>query len=441
MARSESKTDRSLAQALRTSELNHVRFEAALASSGLFTAEDVPALGRSDRSPAEWAQELVEEGYLTEFQASKLLRGQWHGLVLGRYTILAPLGRGGMGIVYLAREHGPLETRYERPLIALKILPPRKADHDPHARMRFLREMDVGAQVPHHPHIARVLEAGQANQVHFIAMEFVPGETLRTVVLSEGKLAVPLATRILAEVAEGLHAAHESGMVHRDMKPSNIMVNMQGQVKLLDFGLALRLDEPTPDDPVILGGPGYALGTMDYMAPEQARNALAVTPASDQYSLGCTLYFALAGCPPFPGGSQSQKIRWHRSEQVPNLRQFNPAVPDELHAVILKLLAKTPEARFSDCRVVAQHLRQWAEAGVTRLPVAQPVATESPVVLTEDDLWDEEDSLGQRPAQPGFTWPEIPPALVRLAFVGLSGVAFLVCAILAAFVIRSCLRG
>ena len=142
-------------------------FADALARSGLLPPDRV---ARLTGPPDDAAAELVEAGELTEFQAGKLLRGQWHGLVLGKYAILAPLGRGGMGIVYLARELGPPEAKAARPLLALKILPPRKADAEPRTKARFLREMELGQYVPVHPNIARVLDAGTAGGVNYIAM-------------------------------------------------------------------------------------------------------------------------------------------------------------------------------------------------------------------------------------------------------------------------------
>jgi serine/threonine-protein kinase len=299
-----------------------------------------------------------------------------------------------MGIVYLARELGPPEMRAARPLVALKILPPRKADAEPRTRARFLREMTLAESVPAHVNIARVIETGQAGGVNFIAMEFVPGDTLRAVVTETGPLPVSVAARLFVQIAAALESAHGTGLVHRDLKPSNVMVTPAGAAKVLDFGFALRRGEPLPDDPAIVGGPGYALGTMDYIAPEQAANAAAATPASDLYSLGCTLYYVLGGCPPFPGGSSAQKIRWHRSEPPPPLRSLNPAVPGDLAAVIDKLMAKEPATRYPDAAAVGRELARWA--GGAPLPIARPVVTpKQTIALTVDDLWDPDDSLGR----------------------------------------------
>jgi eukaryotic-like serine/threonine-protein kinase len=421
-------------------------FADALARSGLLTPEYAARLCNTGSPPADVAAELVESGDLTEFQAAKLLRGQWHGLVLERYAILAPLGRGGMGIVYLARELGPPETKFTRPLVALKILPPRKADTEPRTMTRFLREMALGEFVPPHPNIARVIECGRAGGVNYIAMEFVPGDTLRALVAEAGPLPVPGAAGLFVQIATALEAAHAAGLIHRDLKPSNVMVTPAGAAKVLDFGFALRRGETLPDDPAIVGGPGYALGTMDYIAPEQAVNGIAATPASDLYSLGCSLYFALGGCPPFPGGSAAQKIRWHRSEPPPPLRSLNPAVPADLAAVIDKLMSKEPGGRYPDAAAVRSELGRWANGAP--LPIARPVLShKEAITLSADDLWDPDDSVG--PAANGRStferlrlWlPEWMDQSVLIPIAAMTGgLALFALAVAAAFLIRKLLR-
>ena len=334
---------------------------------------------RRNLSGEELAKLLADADELTPFQCGKLLRGQWQGLVLGGFTILSPLGRGGMGIVYLALDAASPN------LVALKILPPPKALAEPRTKARFLREMDLGADVPEHPNVATPLGCGTASGINFIAMEYVPGETLKALVSRTGPLAVPVAARLFAEIARGLHAAHQAGLIHRDLKPSNVMVTPTGDAKLLDFGFAIRIGEKLPDDPAIAGGVGYTLGTMDYIAPEQAANAAAVTPASDLYALGGTLYYALTGCPPFPGGTAAQKIRWHRTDAPPPLESLNPAVPPEIVAIANRLLAKNPADRHATAEAVAVDLDPWAEkTGRSLTTLEEPV-----VELTEADLWEE----------------------------------------------------
>jgi serine/threonine protein kinase len=375
-------------------------FALAVERSGLLPLGRVAEVRADPRSPQAIAADLIAAGDLTVFQAQKLLAGQWYGLILGPYVILAPLGRGGMGIVYLARENRPADTTTARPLIALKILPPRKALAEPRTTARFLREMNLGYQVPAHPHIARVLHTGQAGDVNYIAMEYVPGDTLKAVVAEAGPLTVAHAARLFAQIADALSVAHAAGWIHRDLKPSNIMVTLASTAKLLDFGLAIRTGEVLPEDPAILGGPGYTLGTMDYIAPEQANNATAVTPASDLYALGCSLYFALAGCPPFPGGTAAEKIRRHRSDSPPPIRRLNPAVPIELARVVTRLMAKQPSDRYASADELRRDLLGWAKETPIAIPVAEPIRRPTAVIhVTDDDLWEWEDTVEEPPGR------------------------------------------
>ncbi|MBX9584792.1 MAG: serine/threonine protein kinase [Gemmataceae bacterium] len=344
--------------------LTRSRLDAALAG--------LPA-GRSARAVAE---HLIAAGELTEYQADKLLAGRWQGLVVGPYRVLAPLGRGGMAAVYLARsqESGVRSQEAAGEPVALKVLPPQQAKEE-RALARFRREMDLGRDLAH-PHVARALGAGEADGVHYIAMEYVPGRTLKQVVAQAGPLPVPAAARVFADAAAGLSHLHARGLIHRDLKPSNLMVRPDGRAMLLDLGLALRVDEDLPDDPAVVGGRGYILGTMDYIAPEQAVDATDVGPRADLYALGCSLYFALTGLPPFPGGDSKQKLRWHRTEDPPPVDHLNPSVPAAFARLVDRLMAKRPADRPNSAGVVRELLLPWAAE-----PAAEPEpppADESP---------------------------------------------------------------
>jgi serine/threonine protein kinase len=258
-----------------------------------------------------------------------------------------------MGIVYLARVDGPP--------IALKILPPRRAADEPRMLTRFMREIDVGLTLPPSPHLSRTLDAGASNGVHYLAMEYVPGRTVKQLVTDSGPLSVGQAARVFADVATGLHQAHVAGFIHRDLKPANVIVTPAGRAKLLDFGFALIRGEPAPTDPTVLGGPGYAIGTMDYLAPEQSENPLAVGPTADIYSLGCSLFYAVTGCPPFPGGTPQDKIRWQRTAEPPLASQLNPTVPAEFADLIIWLMSKDPATRPQSAEELCQLLSRWAD--------------------------------------------------------------------------------
>jgi len=316
----------------------------------------VPRPQRFD--PQQLAEHLIRQGKLTRFQASKLLKGVSKGLILGPFRILAPLGKGGMGTVFLVRDERNGQ------LAALKTLPPRYARE---ARMlaRFRREMEICVRLDH-PHIARAYEVGEYRGVHFIAMEYIPGKTLSKLVQTEGPLDMARAARLCAEVAEGLHYAHEQGVIHRDLKPSNILITPRDTAKLVDLGLALMHGEPADDTPVT-GGKGYIVGTMDYIAPEQTYDAVNVGPRSDLYSLGCSLYFALTGRPPFPGGTSKEKVLHHRSSVPTPLAELRPDLPEEFIALVERLMCKDPEGRPANAALATQELRLWAKGGPAAL--------------------------------------------------------------------------
>jgi serine/threonine protein kinase len=327
--------------------------------------------GVAKTSPPESARELadllIRSGELTHFQAAKLLQGRWAGLALGPYRLLAPLGRGGMGTVYLGRDSRAPCGNGNGELVALKILPPRIARENERMLLRFRREIEMGKHTEH-AFVARTLAGGEIDGVNYIAMEHVPGRSLQRLVGLGGRIPVGDAARVFADVAAGLHHLHERGVIHRDLKPGNVMVTPEGGAKILDLGLALALGEPLPDDPRIVGGKGYILGTMDYIAPEQARNATDVGPHSDLYSLGCALYFALSGTPPFPGGTSKDKIRRQRMIEPAPLSDMNSAIPRKLARVVMTLMAKTPGDRPPSAAAARELLLPFATQSKTAAP-------------------------------------------------------------------------
>ncbi len=348
----------------RRPEVSREAFLQTLIRSGVVKRSSIDALTKrlSDEASARvLAERFIEAEDLTHYQAEKLLQGLWQGLVLGPYTVLAPLGKGGMGTVYLARDTRTAADGTTAALVALKVLPAKRAREEERTLARFRREMDLGRHVEHE-HITRTLDAGEVAGVHFIAMEYVQGHTVRQVVTQHGPMPIATAARVFADVAAGLTHAHSKGLIHRDLKPSNIMVTPEGRGKVLDFGLAMLLDEDLPLDPSIVGGEGYILGTMDYIAPEQSADSTDVGPWSDLYSIGCAMYYALTGAPPFPGGSSQQKIKWHRQEDPPPVNMLNPTVPAEVAKLVERLMAKKPADRPSDGEAVRSLLSRWAGA-------------------------------------------------------------------------------
>lgn len=297
------------------------------------------------------AEHLIAQGKLTRFQAHKLAQGITLGLVLGPYRILVPIGRGGMGTVYLA-----IDSRTGQH-VALKILPPKVARTEERLLARFQREMELSQKVKD-PHLARTLEAGVFQGIHFIAMEFIPGQTLYRVVAAQGPLPVARAAHLLGETASALAHAHGQGVIHRDMKPSNIMVTPHDHAKVLDLGLAFTEGEAV-DDIEVVGGRGYIVGSIDYMAPEQTRDPTNIDSRADIYALGCCLYFALTGRPPFPSGGVYDKVRAHRHETPEPIRAKFPQVPEAFAAIAHKMLAKNPAERYQSAAEVEAALASW----------------------------------------------------------------------------------
>jgi serine/threonine protein kinase len=330
-----------LRRILRSRLLDRAQLQEAL--------RDVPKAQRDDAQAL--ADHLVKKGKLSRFQASKILTGSGKGLVLDHYQVLAPIGRGGMSTVYLARDENS-----DR-LVALKLLTPSRWRNQERLLARFQREMELSRRIIH-PHLAWTYDSGFCTDIYYIAMEYIPGRNLSRIVKSDGPLSVPRAAHLMAEVAAGLHYAHTQGLIHRDLKPSNIMVTPHDHARVLDLGLALWQGEEEEED--VIGGQGYIVGTMDYIAPEQTADATNVDGRADIYSLGCTLYFAVSGRVPFPGGTSRDKIRRHRTELPTPLTELVPLIPPGFAQLIERMMAKEPTARPSTAALVEEYLRAWA---------------------------------------------------------------------------------
>jgi hypothetical protein len=281
-----------------------------------------------------------------------------------RYRILEVLGTGGMGVVYKA-EHRLLE----RP-VALKVID-RGLTGKPAVVERFRREVKAAGQL-NHPNIVQAHDADQAGDSHFLVMEFVEGTTLARLVEQQGPLPIAQACDYVRQAALGLERAHEHGMVHRDIKPHNLMRTPQGQIKVLDFGLARLVREATPalslsgegTSPDAKASPhltqmGMVMGTADYMAPEQATNAHAADIRADIYSLGCTLYYLLTGRPPFPEGTVLDKLLAHGRSTPKPLSDFRADVPAALARVVGRMMAKEPAARYQTPAELATALQPF----------------------------------------------------------------------------------
>jgi hypothetical protein len=327
--------------------------------------EDTVALDSSNTGTG--ASEATEAGAPAESKPD--LEGMPSSL--GGYSIVKMLGKGGMGAVYLARQ-----VSLDRN-VALKVMNPQWAK-DPAFLARFTREAYAAAQLVHH-NIVQIYDIGEDHDTPFFSMEFVQGKNLGEVTGSQGKLDVDEAVGYVLQAARGLKFAHDQGMVHRDIKPDNLMLNDQGIVKVADLGLVKTAGLAASEDgdsggsqPTALTGlaslasvtnVGVAMGTPSYMAPEQGRNAATVDHRADIYSLGCTLYVMLTGRPPFQGKSALEVMTKHLTEPVIPPELIAKRVPKELSAILLKMLAKKPEDRYADLGAVIADLEKFL--GVT----------------------------------------------------------------------------
>lgn len=292
------------------------------------------------------ATKLVAAKLLTDWQAEKLLEGRVRGYFLGKYRLLKMLGSGAMGSVYLG-EHVIMRHR-----VAIKVLA-RKLLSKPGYIDRFRQEARAAASV-NHPRVVRAFDVDEVGDVHYLVMEFVEGENLRDIILRDGVPSCDAAAEYIRQTAEGLHAAHESGLIHRDIKPGNLILQSGNQVRILDLGLA-RLGDDDEMSLTILHD-NKMIGTVDYLAPEQARNCHDIDCRADLYSLGCTLYYLLTGRPPFPSGTLPQRLMAHQATPPKNVRQRRPEIPEALAAICHKLLEKEPEKRFQTAAEVEQAL-------------------------------------------------------------------------------------
>lgn len=311
--------------------------------------ESIRAAGDFPSEAGVFAEILVQQGILTRFQSKQLLGGRHRGLVLGPYRILDQIGKGGMGTVYLA-EHATLKRR-----VAVKVLARELAENKT-AVERFLREARAASALCH-ANIVRVHHVGQASGTHYIVMEHVDGATLEQVVDRKGPFGPMDAAKIAIQAASGLQHAHEKGFVHRDIKPENLMLTKDGTIKILDMGLTKKIDKSEDNLTGILNIQTI-LGTIDYLSPEQAiQND--VDASSDIYSLGATLFTLLTGHSPYEGVPAQQKLMQHQFGAVPNLMDFRSDLPEELAAIIAKMMAKLAKDRFASAAEVIDAFHPW----------------------------------------------------------------------------------
>ncbi|MBN9518667.1 serine/threonine protein kinase [bacterium] len=393
-------------------------FCSLLAKSQLLTADEVDAVRRRWEAEHPGADAQVEafvksisgrKGVITHWQAALLGRGRTDGFFLEGYKILEQLGKGQMGGVYKA-VHGLGQV------VALKILSASRA-RDVRVLARFQREARLLTQLDH-PNVVRAYQVGEAGGRHFIAMEYLDGETLDEVLDRRGRLPVPEAVRLVRQALDGLGHLHEKRTVHRDVKPSNLMVvpapskrgpdnTLDATLKVLDVGLGRELFEevPGPDDQTStqLTVEGAVVGTPDYMSPEQAKDARVTDIRSDLYSLGCVLFHLVTGRPVFREASVTAQLLRHATDPPPPLTASLPDAPAGLQAVLDTFLAKNPDDRYQSPAEASRALRPFESAGA---------APARPGVNPAFAKWLETESQAEAGPLPTATLPPSPPAPV-----------------------------
>ncbi len=344
---------------------------AALRTHQLLQPGQITALGEVlAAEPADFLNDLVARGWLTPYQAEQLLHGGAPGLQLGQYVVLDLLGEGGMGRVLKARHR-----RLDR-IDAVKVVRPDLLA-SPDLVHRFHREARAAARL-RHPNLVTVYNADEWNGTHYIAMEFLAGLSLSRLVRQEGPLPAPTACEYARQAALGLSHAHEQGLVHRDVKPQNLLVVPdEGRVVVLDLGLARLLPAPESPTTLVLTGADVLMGTADFIAPEQARDAAGADHRADLYALGCTLYFLLSGQVPFPGGGALAKALRHQNEETLPLERLCPGLPRGLGALVRGLMAKSPADRPRTAELIAELTLFAAPLSAAPSPSVPPVLSSS----------------------------------------------------------------
>ncbi len=303
---------------------------------------------------------LIEQGAITEYQAGQMANGQ-RKFKLGPYVITDFIAQGGMGQVFKAIHHVMGRE------VAVKVVPFGRTT--PETVAGFHREIRLQAKLDC-AYLVRAYDAGQDGSIHYLVTEYVPGMDLRRLIKAQGPLPQEQAAKIIMQAALGLEYAHRQGLVHRDVKPGNILVTPEGIAKVSDVGLA-GFTANLMDDPRA----GKIVGTADYLSPEQIRTPLQVGPVSDVYSLGCTLYYAVCGKVPFPGGDTAQKVRRHLESTPFHPRKFALNIHEEFVDIIAEMMDKNPNKRTQSCAEVAARLEQWVSDSTE---LSQPLMSREP---------------------------------------------------------------
>ncbi|MCA9230529.1 MAG: serine/threonine protein kinase [Planctomycetales bacterium] len=393
-------------------------FEQAGLASGLLTedqidlawhmlAESLPDndLSLEEVSDRQLAVQLVELGHINQWQAEQLCQGRTK-FTLGAYRILDAIGQGGMGWVFKG-EH-ELLGRIE----AIKVLP--KSQTDANSISNFRKEIRAQARLDH-PHLVRLTYADTDGDTYFLVTEYVPGSDLRRLVREHGPVSPAQAALIISQTAEALCYVHAQGLIHRDVKPGNLLITPEGHTKLADLGLAFFSSDCFPEESKLSQTrPKHIVGTADFLAPEIIVTPSEVRPISDIYSLGCTLYYAVTGKVPYPGGKTADKLRRHLDEVPIPAIWLNSRVDNKLMGVIGAMMQKRPSDRVATAAEVVELLRPWViseESGarqtignLAKLPSKQvfrdaSLADTKPVAIESEETYSQNRQATEHPAR------------------------------------------
>ena len=308
--------------------------------------------------PPALAEYLVGKSILTQFQSDRLLQGKTQGFVLGSFTLMDALGAGSMGTVYKA------QSKTDNLWYAVKVLPRRSMWN-----VRIARRKVRAFEQARHPSVVPFVDVGTAGGMHFLAWPYVEGETLDKVMARQGKIQPNLAANYALQVAEGLEVCHQQGLIHGLLKPSNLMIGADHQVKILDFGIGCLLAETEGESLVDTMSTANSVASgLDCASPESIMDPTNLTPAGDQYSLGCVLYYLLTGQFPFSDGSAAEKMMAHQFKEPAPINQLCPEVPAALVAVVERLMKKVADERFGRTLEVVEALKPLAS--LTNLPAS-----------------------------------------------------------------------
>jgi serine/threonine protein kinase len=325
----------------------------AIARSDLVPPEELSAaLTHSGDDKQALAQHLLGNKLLTRFQLITLSQGQGQILRIGNYEILDRLGAGGMGTVYKARH------RRMKRIVALKVLASAYSANPVYVK-RFQREVETIASLGH-PNIVMAYDADEAEVGHFLVMEFVDGRDLALCVEQEGAFSLQRAIDCILQTARGLAYAHAQDIIHRDIKPHNLLLDSQGVVKITDLGLARLSRDAEVQALTEVTMAGGVIGTVDYMSPEQAVDSTTLDHRCDIYSLGCTLYYLLTGEPPYRGSTVMAILLKHRDAPIPSLTEVVPSAPAALQKLLERMLAKQADERIQQMSEVVSELEAIA---------------------------------------------------------------------------------